>query len=231
MARKPAVEAGNATGRPDPRQAAVEAMMALVAEQGWREVELPVIAERAGLSLSQLRDLFPSKGAMLAGFGRMIDRQVLDTANPDLMGEPARERVFDLMMRRLDAMTPYRTALSQIRAAVRRDPLMAAALNQSAINSWRYLLGSVGIPVEDELGMVKVQGAVLVFARTVDTWLDDEDPGMARTMARLDRELNTGERVMRVAQDVRRLAAPFAGLARAICERGPRAMRRRERAA
>ncbi len=225
MARKTTAD----TPRPDPRQAAVEALMALVAERGWRDVELPAVAERAGMPLSQLRDLFPSKGAMLAGFGRMIDKQVLDGMNPDLAGEPARERVLDLMMRRFDAMAPYKAALREISLVVRRDPLMAAALNQSGLNSWRYLLASVGIPVEDELGLVKVQGAIMVFARTAETWLDDDDPDMARTMAKLDRELQNGERVLRLAEDVNRLTAPFRGIARAICERG-HSMRRRERA-
>jgi AcrR family transcriptional regulator len=225
MARKPASD----TPRPDPRQSAVEALMALVVERGWRDVELPAIAERAGMPLSQLRDLFPSKGAMLAGFGRMIDKQVLDGMNPDLAGEPARERVLDLMMRRFDALAPYKPALREISQTVRRDPLMAAALNQSALNSWRYLLGSVGVPVEDELGMIKVQGAIMVFARVADTWLDDDEPDMVRTMAKLDRELQNGERVLRMAEDVNRIAAPFRGLARAICERG-QSMRRRERA-
>ncbi len=66
----------------DMRKAAVEALMALTAEQGWNRVELPEIAKRAKMPLSRLRELFPSKGAMLAGFGRMIDAEVLDNANP-----------------------------------------------------------------------------------------------------------------------------------------------------
>ncbi len=230
MARKPAASktAEQAPGS-DPRTAAIEALMTLVADHGWKEVELPRVAEQAGLPLSTLRDLFPSKGAMLAGFGRMLDRIVLDTANPDLIGEPAHERFFDLVMRRIDAMVPYKPALIEIRRAIRRDPLAAAALNQSALNSWRYLLGSVDIPVEDELGMLKIQGAVLVFARTADTWLDDTDPAMAKTMATLDRELKNGERVLGFAENARRLTAPLRSLAQAICERAPR-MRRRERA-
>jgi hypothetical protein len=215
--------------KPDPRKAAIEALMALVAEQGWKHVELPEIARKGGLTLSELRDLFPSKGAMLAGFGRMLDKAVLEGANPDLIGEPIHERVFDLVMRRLDAMTPYKPALVEIRRAVRADPLMAAALNQAALNSWRYLLASVEVPVEDELGMLKIQGAVIVFARTADTWLDDRDESLAKTMATLDRELKNGERVLGFAEDARRLTAPLRSIAQAVFERAPR-MRRRERA-
>jgi AcrR family transcriptional regulator len=233
MAKKPAEKPADAPGadapKADPRTVAIQALMSLVADHGWNDVELGQVAERAGMPLSALRDLFPSKGAMLAGFGRLLDKAVLDHANPDLIGEPAHERVFDLMMRRIDAMAPYKPALIEIRRAIQRDLVSAAALNQSALNSWRYLLGSVGIPVEDELGMLKIQGAVVVFARTLDTWLDDHDESMARTMATLDRELKRGERILGFAEDARRLAAPFRSLAQAICERAPR-MRRRERA-
>ncbi len=232
MARKPAESAAkprSGSSGADPRKAAVEALMALVAERGWSEIELPDVAERSGVPLSTLRDLFPSKGAMLAGFGRMLDREVIDGANADLMGEPAKERVFDVMMRRLDAMAPYKPALREIRDAMRADLISAAALNQAALNSWRYLLGSVGIRVEDGLGMLKIQGAVLVFARAVDVWLDDEDPSMARTMATIDRELKRGGQVLRFAEDAGRLTAPLRGLASAIFSRAPRP-RRRERA-
>lgn len=228
MAKKPDANAAE-TPKADPRALAIEALMSLVADRGWNEVELAEVAEKAGIPLSTLRDLFPSKGAMLAGFGRMLDKIVLDNANPDLVGEPIHERVFDLMMRRIDAMGPYKPALREIRRAIRRDPLSAAALNQAALNSWRYLLGSVGVPVEDELGMLKIQGAVLVFARTADAWLDDTDDAMAKTMATLDKELKNGERILGFAEDARRLTAPFRSLAEAICERAPR-MRRRERA-
>jgi AcrR family transcriptional regulator len=229
MARKPAENPAADAPRADPRAIAIDALMALVAEYGWKDVELPQVAERAGMPLSALRDLFPSKGAMLAGFGRMLDKAVLDTANPDLVGEPAQERVFDLMMRRIDAMVPYKPALLEIRRAIRSDLVSAAALNRAALNSWRYMLGSVGIPVEDELGMLKIQGAVIVFARTADTWLDDTDASMAKTMARLDKELKNGARVLGFAEDARRLLAPFRSLAQAICERAPK-MGRRERA-
>src|SRR5215211_874514 len=90
-----------------PRQTVIEATMRLAADRPWNGIELVDIAREAGISLAELRDLFPSKGAILGGFSRMIDRKVLEGSSDDLTGEPARERVFDVIMRRLDAMTPY----------------------------------------------------------------------------------------------------------------------------
>ncbi len=210
---------------PAPRDRIIDALMALAGEMRWSDITLPMIAERAGLSLADLRDHFPSKGAILGGFSKRIDRIVLEGASADMLGEPARERVLDVMMRRLDALQPYKAALREIAEAARRDPLMLAALNQLAINSWRYMLASADIDTEDELGMVRIQGAAIVFARTLDTWFADEGEDMARTMARLDRELGTGERVMGRLQDLQRLAAPFRGFLRAAMERGSRPLR------
>ena len=73
-----------ATPNPSPREAAVEALMRLAAEQPWNDIEVGDIAREAGLSLAEFRDLFPSKGAVLGGLARIIDRKVLDGDATDL---------------------------------------------------------------------------------------------------------------------------------------------------
>lgn len=212
-----------------PRDRIVDALMGLAAETAWNHITLPMIAMRADCSLADLRDSFPSKGAILGGFSRRIDRIVLDGTGEDMLGEPARDRVLDVMMRRLDALQPYKAALKEIRNAARRDPLMLAALNQLALNSWRYMLASADIDTEDELGLVRIQGAALVFVRTLDSWFEDEGADLSRTMARLDKELGTGEKIMGRFEDLRRFAAPFRGMIRAAMDRGQRRREREDR--
>jgi AcrR family transcriptional regulator len=218
MARKspPPSEAGVVQ---TPRDRIVDALMGLASEMAWDQISLPMIAARAGLSLADLRDCFPSKGAILGGFSRRIDRIVLEGTGDDMMGEPARERVLDVMMRRLDALAPYKAALKEIRHAAKRDPLMLAALNQLALNSWRYMLAAADIDTEDSLGMVRVQGAAIVFVRTLDAWFEDDGNDMDLTMARLDKELGKGEKIMGRLEDIHRLAAPFRGFFRAAMEK------------
>lgn len=223
-----AAKTASSTPKTDPRAAVVEALMRLAAERPWSAIELTDIATEADVDLATLRDLFPSKGAMLAGFGRMIDARVLAGAADDMTEEPIHERVFDVMMRRIDALMPYRPALRRLIPAIRRDPLAIVALNGAALNSWRYMLASSRVSTEDTLGALRVQGAVLVFARVLDVWLDDDDPALSKTMAALDRQLKSGGRVMRRAEDVHRLTAPFRGLLHSLCSRR-QGSRRRER--
>ncbi|CAM5222827.1 TetR family transcriptional regulator [Bosea thiooxidans] len=234
MARKP-VSTPQAGAEPaakpaDLRKRAVDALMKLAAERPWDQIELPDIATEAGLTLTQLRGLFPSKLAMLGGLTRIVDDAVLAGGADDLMGEPVKERMFDLVMRRLDTMAPYKSALRKIAPVIRRDPLALTALNRGAVNSWRYMLASVGIPTEDSLGHLRVQGAVLLMARVSETWLHDDEPELSKTMARLDRELKTAGCVMARIEDFHRLTSPLRGLARAICSGRPLRARRRERA-
>ncbi|MDP4006772.1 TetR/AcrR family transcriptional regulator [Methylobacterium sp. NEAU K] len=208
-----------------PREAAVEALMRLAAEQPWNDIEISDIAREAGLTLAELRDLFPSKGAVLGGLTRIIDRKVLEGDSSGLEEEPTRERLFDVLMRRLDAMTPYKPALRRIAYALRGEPLSMLALNNVMLNSHRYMLAAAGIDTEGPLGQLKLQGVVIAFARVTQVWLDDDDLALARTMARLDKEIRNGERIMERAEDVRRLTAPLRALGRSFLDRRPRGRR------
>ena len=55
---------------------------------------------------------------------------------------------------------------------------------------------------------------VFVFGRAFQVWLKDDDPGMARTMAELDRRLRGAERNMRRMRGLSRLAEPLRFLTR-----------------
>ena len=223
------VAAAPAAPLTDPRKQVVEALMRLAASRRWDEIELGDIATEAGVPLGKLRGLFPSKLAMLGGLTRIVDDAVLAETSDELAAEPVRERLFDLVMRRLDALAPYKAGLRKIAPVIRRDPLTMAALNRGAVNSWRYMLASAGIATEDALGGLRVQGAVLLMARVSEVWLDDDEPEMSRTMARLDRELKTAGTIMSRVEEVHRLTAPLRGLARAICSGRRPHVRRRAR--
>ena len=145
----------------DPKTRIVEALLGLAAERRWEDFSLSDVAARADLSLAQFRDHFPSKGAILAAWSRQIDKQVLDGSNDDLIGEPAKERLFDVLMRRLDAMSPHKDALDGIMQWAQRDPAAALALNGLAVNSMRFMLEAAGLESEGPMGALKLQGLVI----------------------------------------------------------------------
>lgn len=216
----------------DPRARIVDALMALAAERRFEEIAVRDICAKAGVSLADFRDFFPSKGAALAAFVRRIDRAALSAEDEATAREALRDRLFDALMRRLDAMAPYRAGLREIAAWLRRDPLAALAINRSLVNAMRFLLEAAGVGSESVAGAIKAQGLALAWARVVETWLEDDDPSLAKTMAALDRELTRGERVVAGLDRLDRLAQPFKSAALAAFDRRRRArdaFRRRAR--
>ncbi|MBT3331630.1 MAG: TetR family transcriptional regulator, partial [Rhodospirillaceae bacterium] len=85
----------------------IGAAMKLAGVQGWRDTTMADIAETAGLSLVELRNMYGSKTAILAGLIRQTDDIVLAGSGADMADEPVRDRLFDVIMRRLDALAPY----------------------------------------------------------------------------------------------------------------------------
>ncbi len=203
----------------DPRDAIVEALMELAGERNWDDITISDVATRANLSLSAFRDFFPSKGAVLPVFFRKIDKKVLDGLGDELAGEPAKERLFDVLMRRLDALAPYKLGVEGVFDWTRRDPIAAAAVNRLTINSMRFMLEAAGIDSEGAVGAVKLQGLALAWARILPIWFHDDDTGLAATMAALDRELTRGETLVARAEDLNRLASPLLTLTRSLFER------------
>jgi AcrR family transcriptional regulator len=205
-----------------PRARIVDALMALAAEQPFEDISISAICERAGVSLADFRDSFPSKGAVLAGFSKRIDHTVLTAQTGETASEEPKERLFDVLMRRLDAMTPYREGLREVMRWLRRDPLAALAVNQVVVNSMRFMLEAAGIESEGGVGALKLQGLAMAWARVLEVWFDDE-PDLSKTMAELDRALSRGERLVARVESVDRFAGPLKALARAAFESRRRA--------
>jgi len=176
------------------RDKAVDALMALLADHAFEQIGLAEVAGRAGIKLSQLRAEFGSTFPILAAHIKDIDRTVLAGGDADMAEEPARERLFDVLMRRIEALGPYKPAIRSIMCSARRNPGLAFALNAMAVRSQRWMLEAAGIGASGPVGALRAQGAALMFARVLTVWIDDEDEGLDRTMAALDRGLASAER-------------------------------------
>lgn len=200
-----------------PRDAVIEATMRLAAERGFADVTISDIARECGLSLADFRDLFPSKGAVLGAFGRKIDRAVLDgTAAETFASEPARERLYEILHARLNALAPYRAALQSIADWAAHDPLSATALNRETVNSMRFMLEAADIDSEGPVGALKLQGLAFAWKRVLDAWFAEGD--MIHALSTLDRELGHGETLVDRAEDLARVTEPLRSLAHKLLD-------------
>jgi AcrR family transcriptional regulator len=115
MVRKPArksarssAKAAAPAGSGSEREKIIAAFLALLAEKPIEQIGFAEIAKETGVSLGQLRGEFASTHAIFAAHIKSTDRAVLAADLSDMAEEPPRERLFDVLMRRLEVLAPHR---------------------------------------------------------------------------------------------------------------------------
>jgi ubiquinone biosynthesis protein COQ9 len=176
----------------------ISAALRLAAERPWNEVSLREIAEAAGMNLAGLSDTYSSKSEILGAFVKQVDREVLSNAPAPQPGESQRDALFEVIMARFDILAPYKSALSSIvKSGETELPLIRTMLSSQA-----WMLQAAGIDSDGPAGGLRTAGLASVYTSVLRTWLEDDDPGLARTMAALDRRLRRGESAMSVLDDM-----------------------------
>lgn len=194
------------------REKIVAAFLALLADKSFAAVGFDDIAQRTGLSLAEIRGEFASTLAIVAAFVKFTDRAVLAQDMDDMAEEPERERLFDVLMRRLEVLAVRRDAVRSLLRSARSNPPLALALNGLAVRSQQWMLTAAGINASGLQGMIRAQGLAVLFASVLRTWVDDDDPGQAKTMAALDRALARGQRAVGLLNDLCSITHRLCGL-------------------
>ena len=196
--RSPRVSGGAAAPPPSAqvceRDRIIDAALSLIAQQGWRRLSLAAVAAEAGLPILTLYRAFPSKAAILCGFSRRIDEAVLAAPLDSEEGERPRDRVFDLLMRRFDALRPYRAGLEVLGRELPTDPIAALGAGVGLLRSIGWMLEAAGISTVGLGGIVAVKLTAAAYLATSLVWLRDDSPDLAPTMAARDRRLRAIER-------------------------------------
>jgi AcrR family transcriptional regulator len=168
----------------------IEAALNLAAERGWRELSLAEIAEAAKLPIGKAYQAFPSKQAILEAFARGIDAEVLadESMEQDWREDEssARDRLFDVMMRRFDALQPHKAGLGNILYDQARDPVGALCGLRQLSRSMAAMLEAARISSSGTQGLIRTKGLVAIYLATLRIWLKDDSTDMAKTMAGLD---------------------------------------------
>lgn len=172
----------------------IAAALKLGEGQPWQDISVQDIAGEAGASLGDLREEFSSKMDILAAFSRAADAAVLKKMAAEADGaDTLRDRLFDTVMTRLEVMTPHKPALKRIMADVQCRNILSETLVRQALASQYWMLNAAGMSAEGAMGAARRAGLLSVYRSVLLVWLDDDDPGLAKTMAVLDRKLRNGE--------------------------------------
>jgi AcrR family transcriptional regulator len=175
-------------------RALIAAGFAQAAELGWRRVTIPGAARAAGLPLARARARFPSRAAMLLRFGRIADQAALAELATD---GTVRDRLFDLIMRRIDVLQAHRAGVLALLRALPCEPPTAVLLACATRRSLRWLGQAAGVELRGLRGELTLRGLVAVWLWTLRAWERDESADLSATMAALDQALARAEQAAR----------------------------------
>lgn len=187
--------------------ALIAALWRVIAAHGWPGLTMRRLAAEAGIETATLRARFSTRLDLLLLHGRAMDRAVLAGTIPG-QGGSARDRIFDVLMRRLDSMQPHREGILRLFEDMRRDPAIALALAPHIGVAMRWMLEAAEIEAKSCEARLLALGLAGVWLATIRAWARDESPDMGATMAALDSALDRAERIARPLGLLRGEAAP-----------------------
>ena len=186
----------------------LDAAFSHLAEVGWVGWSPKALAAQTGYDLGEVYDAFPTPAALAQKLGERIDKTMLALDLDELEGLSHRERLFELFMRRFDAMAPFKPGLKRLTREARTEPeiLLASLWNLDRMAGW--LIELAELPYSGLEARLARAGLILAYGRLFRVWLDDDSPDLATTMAELDKRLDQLERAANLGDRL------FAGFAR-----------------
>ena len=176
----------------------LDAALAEAAAVGWRATTLSAIAARAKLPLGAVLVMAPTKAYLLARFIDRLDRLTLAPVVAPDTAEPPRDRLFEVLMRRFDALNRNRDGARALIAGVARDPAAIAMSLARIDRSLSAVLTAAGVSSEGLVGFARIKGLKAVYLAALRAWMRDDTGDMSKTMAVLDRALGYAERAARL---------------------------------
>jgi AcrR family transcriptional regulator len=180
----------------DVPKVALATALDLAAQRGWRDLTMDDIAAEGGLTLVQLHDAYGSKGAILDAFADQTDAAVLAGDSADMAGDAERDRVFDVVMRRFDALGPHKDAVRAIMRDTASDPCAMLGGACRLQRSMRWMLEAARVDTSGLAGRLRVKGLMAIYADVMRVWLRDDSEDLAKTMAALDKRLRQADRLL-----------------------------------
>jgi AcrR family transcriptional regulator len=171
------------------------AAFALIGDEGWRAFSFATLARRTGVSRVAIYRQFRSRDALLDGLNRRADEAMLAVDEAELAGLPPRDRVFELLMRRLEALVPYRAGLARLARDARADPCVVLLTACRLERSFMWLQDAAGLRHRGLRASLARRFLGLAYARAVLVWFDDEGADLGKTMAELDKQLRRVQNV------------------------------------
>jgi hypothetical protein len=171
----------------------ITSIIALIPEMGWAQFTPAAAAEKLGVVPSKV----PDRKEILKRFHTHITEEFQKTFNPeDLVGASIWEASMEVILCRLELLTPYKAALQCIYKDIKEDPcLLQESFSLDLLDSRWFVVN-----FSKREGVVVEKLMVILYGITLRHWLNDNSPvldnSLDNTMAFLDQTIQAIRKAM-----------------------------------
>jgi hypothetical protein len=127
---------------------------------------------------------------LLLRFGRMADAAALTGISDE---GSRRDRLFGILMRRIDVLQSHRAGVLALLRAVPCDARLVLVLGAANLRSMAWMLEGAGISTAGPMGALCAKGLLAAWLWTLRAWRRDASDDLSATMAALDQALSRAE--------------------------------------
>ncbi len=179
----------------------IEESFLFIDKIGWKEFSIERFAEENNYKTSEVKNFISNKNDLLIEFSKMIDEKVeLNINIEEFENSDVKDNIFELIMMRFDAMTPFKGGLKKIINEI-KSPIILKEISQNILVSMDFYLEFSNAYDDTIFDVIKKKSLFLIYSYCFKVWLNDDSKELSKTMSELDRLLNYAEKFSKKAKD------------------------------
>jgi len=179
----------------------IEESFLFIEKIGWEEFSIEKFAEKYKYKISEVKNFIGNKNDLLIEFSKMIDEKVeLNIDLEEFENSNVKDNIFELIMMRFDAMTPFKSGLKKIIKEI-KNPIILKDISQNILASMDFYLEFSNAYDDSIFDIIKKKSLFLIYSFCFKAWLNDDSKELSKTMSELDRLLNYAENFSKKAKD------------------------------
>ena len=168
----------------------IAATLKLAKFNSWKNISMKIISEEAKIPLSEIIKILPTKTAILIEFNRLVDKRLSENNHNNEESVNSRDLLFELLMERFDILNENKEALVNIMKSIAKESPVTGIIGIiSSLQSINRIMEICAIPNRGLLGKFRLKAVFAIYLKAMYCWLEDDTPGLSKTMADLDKSL------------------------------------------
>tara|TARA_B100000686_G_C16790862_1_gene978619 strand:+ start:2476 stop:3081 length:606 start_codon:yes stop_codon:yes gene_type:complete len=175
----------------------IDTTLSLAGKVGWAKVTLREIGREIDLPEHEVKAIFSSEWNILEAFRARTDRQITEQKTPNWSERAPKDRLFEVLMERIDIIEPWKPGLASIANYGIKQPIaglkLFVGLNKSMLTMLNYAeIKTVppGVPWQSH-------GLTVIYLLVLRRWLSDDSDDLGPTMAELNEKLIAADRFVK----------------------------------